>query len=513
MIPIFVSAQILNQINMRQTLARFPIIPLFILFFLPNLIFSQEQLGMRLERYAGIYSAGINPANTAFTPHNWEVSLFNADLFFENSYAFLRNTSLPNALRNTDKIVSLADTSAENPPARDAILQDFTDGSRRMHLVTQARIAGPSFSFRFGEKNVVGLTTAFRTHVSSYRIPQILAYRTVSDLPRNQAINIPPVGISGMVWGEIGLHYSRLEEMGDVQMAWGVSPKLLLGYEGFYSRAQSNFDYTQRNGDTIAFGSAKWDYALTTANLTDNADEVGLKRQGSGFGLDLGISWAMPAGEEDEGYAWRAGVSLVDLGFLRFKNTAQRHHIEFDTVLTVSGASFPQRDNADDVLRDVSRAFLGDSAASLQKNAFGMGLPTALSAQFDARVAPMLYVSGILVQRVPLSKYSVKRPSTLAIVPRFEHRWVSVSLPLVVDDWRTFRAGAAIRLAWLYLGTDNLGSFFTQSKLSGSDFYIGLKINAFSLNFKKKEKGYHLNRERGRHSSGPNRRKIKCYTF
>lgn len=33
---------------------------------------AQDQLGMRLERYAGIYSAGINPANTAFTPHNWE---------------------------------------------------------------------------------------------------------------------------------------------------------------------------------------------------------------------------------------------------------------------------------------------------------------------------------------------------------------------------------------------------------------------------------------------------------
>lgn len=468
---------------------------------------------MRLERYSGIYSAGINPANTAFTPHNWEVSLFNADLFVENSYAFLRNTSLNNALRNTDKIVSLADTSAENPPAQDAILQDFTDGSRKMHFVTQTRVAGPAFSFRFGEKNVVGLTTAFRSNVSAYRIPEILAYQTVSNLPRNQAINIPAAGISGMVWGEIGLHYSRLEEVGDLQMAWGVSPKLLLGYEGFFTRAQSNFEYTQRNGDTTAFGSGKWDYALTTANLTDNSDEVSLKKQGSGFGLDLGVSWAMPAGDEEDGYAWRAGISIIDLGYLRFKNTAQRHHIAFDTLLSVSGAQFPQRDNGEEVLRDVSRAFLGDSMASLQKNAFGMGLPTALSAQFDARIAPTIYVSGVLVQRVPLSKYSVKRPSTLAIVPRFENRWFSVSLPMVMNDWRSFRAGVAVRLAWLYLGTDNLGSFLTKDRLSGADVYIGFKINAFSLNFNKGEKGYKLNRERGSRSGGPNREKIKCYSF
>lgn len=466
---------------------------------------------MRLERYSGIYSAGINPANTAFTPHNWEVSLFNADLFVENSYAFLRNTSLQNALRNTDKIVSLADTSAENPPDRDAILQDFSDGSRKMHFITQARVAGPSFSFRFGENNVVGLTTAFRTMVSAYRIPEILAYRTISDLPRNQAINIPEAGLTGMAWGEIGLHYSRLEELGDVQMAWGVSPKILLGYEGFFTRAQSNFDYTQRFNDTVAFGNANWDYALTTGNLTDNADEVKLRRQGSGFGLDLGVSWAMPDGEEEGGYAWRAGISLIDAGFVRFKNTAQRHHIEFDTVLAISGADFPQRDQAEQVLGDVSQAFLGDSAASLQKRAFGIGLPTALSAQFDARIAPMFYVGAVLVQRVPLSKYSVKRPSTLAIVPRFEHRWFSASLPLVVDDWRTFRAGAAVRLAWLYLGTDNLGSFFNKEKLSGADVYIGLKINGFS--FKKKEKGYKLNREGRSRSNGPNRKKIKCYSF
>lgn len=500
---------------MRQTLSCSPIFLtlLFSLFINPADSISQEQLGMRLERYSGIYGAGINPSNTAFTPHNWEVSLFNADLFVENSYAFLRNTSLQNALRNSDKIVSVTDTSAENPPARDAILQDFTNGGRKMHFVTQARIAGPSFSFRFGENNVVGLTTAFRTNLSSYRIPEILAYRTISDLPRNEAINIPATGIAGMAWGEIGLHYSRMEEMGDLQMSWGVSPKLLLGYEGFFTRAQSNFDYTQRNGDTIAFGSAQWDYALTTSNLTDNAEEVKLRRQGSGFGLDIGMSWAMPAGDEEDGYAWRAGVSLLDVGFMRFKNTAQRHHIEFDTVLTVSGNAFPSRDNAEDILRDVSKAFLGDSIASLQKNAFGMGLPTALSAQFDARIAPMFFVSGLLVQRVPLSKFSVKRPSTLAVVPRFEHRWFSVSLPLVVDDWRSFRAGAAVRLAWLYIGTDNLGSFMTKDKLSGTDFYIGFKINAFSLNFKQKDKGYRLNRERGSRSSGPNRRKIKCYNF
>jgi Family of unknown function (DUF5723) len=475
----------------------------------PNVIFSQEQLGMRLERYAGIYSATINPANTADNPNNWEVSLFTTEAFFENNYAYLRKTSLQNALRNTDKIVSIADTTRENPPPADAIFLDYFNGKRKMRALVQTRVTGPGFSFRLGENNVIGLTTAFRSEVSAYKLPGILAYRTISDLPRDQAVNFPPAGLAGMAWGEIGLHYSRSNTDTELHTAWGVSPKLLLGFEGFYTRAQSNFDYTQRQGDTVAFGSANWDYALTLGNAA-NADNVKLRKQGSGLGLDAGYTWSKPIAGETDGYAWRLGVSLLDLGFVRFKNTSERHHITFDTLLTVSDADFPQRDNVSDVLRDVSQAFLDDPNASLRGRSFAIGLPTALSLQFDAQVAKRVFVSGVIVQRVPLLKYSIKRPNTLAVVPRFEHRWMSFSLPLVLSDWQSFRMGAAARLGWLYLGSDNIGSFFKKGKLTGADVYIGLKINAFSLHF---SGGNGLTKESRTHHGRQNLRKIKCYKF
>jgi hypothetical protein len=464
---------------------------------------------MRLERYAGIYSATINPANTADNPNGWEVSLFTAEAFFDNNYTFLRKTSLQNALRNTDKIVSVEDTSRENPPPADAIFLDYFNGKHKMHAVAQTRVTGPGFSFRFGERNVIGLSMALRSEVSSYKIPGILAYRTISDLPRNQAINIPPAGLAGMVWGEIGAHYSRSNTDSDLHTAWGISPKFLIGYEGFYTRAQSSFDYTQRQGDTVAFGSADWDYALTMGNVTD-PDNAKLRKQGTGMGLDAGFTWAQTAGDAAEGYAWRLGISLLDLGFVRFRNNAERHHIAFDTLLTVSDADFPSRDNASEVLQDVSQAFLGDPAASLRGRSFAIGLPTALSVQFDAQVAKNVYVSGLIVQRAPLLQYSVKRPNTLAVVPRFEHRWGSVSLPVVLDDWQSLRVGLAARLGWLYLGSDNLGSFFQKQKLMGADFYVGLKINAFSLHF---NQGDHLTKERNPRHGRQKLRRIKCYQF
>jgi hypothetical protein len=62
----------------------------------------------------------------------------------------------------------------------------------------------------------------------------------------------------------------------------------------------------------------------------------------------------------------------------------------------------------------------------------------------------------------------------------------------------------------LYLGSDNLGSFFEKDKLSGADAYIGLKINGFTIGGG--EKKDRLHRERGG-SSKQNRKKIKCYQF
>lgn len=468
---------------------------------------AQEQLGMRLERFSGIYGATINPSNTAYNPNRWELSLFTAEVFFENNYAFLKNTSLQNALRNTNNIVSVEDAPRENPTT-DAILLDYFNGSRKMHAVAQSRVSGPGFSFRIGEQHVVGLTTAIRSEVSSYKIPEILAYRTISDLPRNQAINIPPAGLTGMVWGEIGLHYSRQQTDADLHTAWGISPKYLLGYEGFYTRAQSNFDYTQRLGDTVAFGSADWDYALTLGNVSD-PDNTRLRRQGGGFGLDAGFSWAKP-GDDEGDYAWRLGISVIDLGFVRFNKNAERHHIAFDTLLTVSDADFPSRNNVSEVLGDVSQAFLGDPAASLQRRAFSIGLPTAVSVQGEVRIRPDFFVSALLIQRTPLLAYNVKRPNTLAVVPRIERRWWSFSLPLVLNDWQSLRIGAAARLGWLYVGSDQIGSFFNKNKLTGGDIYVGLKINAFSLNMPGKNR---LTRESRRHRGKQQLNKIKCYKF
>jgi hypothetical protein len=471
---------------------------------------AQEQLGMRLERYSGIYAATINPAAMSFNPSSWEVSLFSADAFINNSYAFLRETSIPNALKNSNKIVSAVDGPRESH-ITDPIYLDYSDDNRKMFAVVQTRITGPSFSFRFGDNWTIGLVTAFRANVSAYRLPELLRYRTIRNLPRNQIIQFPPAGLAGMAWTEIGIPISKLNSDGGRVIAYAVTPKLLLGMEGFYSKAQSKFDYTQRQGDTTAFGNAKWDYGLTTDNLNASGNGFHPRINGAGFAVDLGFSWAeaVNATAPEEGYNWRVGVSLIDLGFVRFSHEAEKHHIAFDTTITVSKSQFPPSSDPHALITQVSQAFLGNSAASLQANAFSIGMPTSLSIQGDYRFSKQIYVAGVWVQRLAFLPNSIKQPSTVAIVPRFEHRWFSLSVPLVWSDYQFARIGLAARLGVLYLGTDNLGSFMKSARQTGTDFYVGLKINAFSLHFgEKKTRSASPSTHNSRDVS-----RVKCFQF
>jgi hypothetical protein len=477
---------------------------------LPAFVFAQQQLGLRLERASGQYGAVLNPAQIAFMPHAWEVSLLQADVFFANRYGFLKNSSVFEALRRRDRIVVAGESPGENPPPADALVLDFYRTGGGLYAAGQARIAGPGVAFRFGESHVLGLTLAVRSGFSTYRVPEALRYDRLEDPEAFEAVDVPAFGAGLLAWGEVAVPYSRLFADGDVVWALGVTPKLLLGLEGAFARADAQFQYTPERGDTVAFADARWQYALTTGNaaVVEGNGAFRPRVNGLGAAVDLGVAWSMPAGDGDAetDYAWKLGVSLLDLGVIRFRREAERHALRFDTVIDVSSAQFPT-DDLDALIAEGSRAFLGTAESSRQGRAFTAVLPTALSVQLDYRVRPSLYVGGVVVQRLPLGAFGLRRPNTLAVVPRFERRWWSVSVPVVLEEWRALRLGLAARLGYLTLGTDNLLSFVGQPRLTGSDFYVGLKIDGFSLGDGSRR------RDGGGGMSRKSRRNIKCYDF
>lgn len=472
---------------------------------------AQEQLGMRLERFAGQYGNSINPANTAFNPNRWEIHLVSADFYAENNYAYLQNTSLFNAYKRIENIAFAGDT-ARGPLPSTALIQNFSEPKRDIFCIGQFRIAGPGITFRINDQWTVGLQSAVRGLGSGYAIPGVLNFFNLDRTPRFQDLPVTPLEATGMAWGEAGIPISkRFGAEGNLVTVLGITPKILKGMEAAYGQSETPFRLQKRGVDTLSFNGSEWEYGLTLSNVwesnTINYDAP--RYNGRGAGLDLGLAWAMPDenGTDDQDYLWKAGISLMDIGVVQFNNNAVVHRLSTDTTVLLSTDKLTNVNSITGVSDVFSNAFYDDPKASLTANAFTVGLPTALSFQADYKIRNYLYISGLWVQRMPLYRVSLKRANTLAVVPRFEHRWASVSLPVVVNDWHSVRIGLAARLAFLTIGSDNLASLIHKNKFTGTDFYMGFKINGFSL------MGLAKGKAKGGKYGKQNRRKIKCYSF
>ncbi len=478
--------------------------------FLSNRLAAQDQLGLRTGRYAGIYGAVLNPAQPAFHPRSWEVSLGSVDFFLDNRYAFLQDASVSKVLRQDAEIALADDFSPERPPPAGTILADFVADSDRFYGVVQARVAGPAFSFRVGAHRF-GAFSAGRMLASLYGFPNALSYANLTDNRQPTQVRAP-LATAGMVWREIGLNYSYTHETnGGLTAVFGVSPKLLRGYEGFYGYSQRGFTYDAMRGDTVTFSQIDWEYGLTTdlATRLNNKEPFSLRGNGEGFGIDLGFMLAQPMDDDD--YQWKIGVALTDIGAVRFWRLAEQHRVTTTTNEVVDGNDFADISTVSDATGKLATAFTGPNAQSLQNGDFSIRLPASLNLQADYRAAPGLYVHAMVNQRVGLLRAGLRRPNVVAVTPRYERRWFAATLPFSLQEWSQFRVGASLRLGWLTIGTDHLGSWLGQRRLRGTDLYAGLKIDGFSLSLPQKSGGKSGSKGGGR--SRGSRRAVRCYKF
>jgi hypothetical protein len=71
----------------------------------------------------------------------------------------------------------------------------------------------------------------------------------------------------------------------------------------------------------------------------------------------------------------------------------------------------------------------------------------------------------------------VRRPAQIAVTPRYETDWFEAMLPLSLYEYRLPRIGAAVRLGFLTIGTERLGTLFGVADINGMDVYASVKFN------------------------------------
>jgi hypothetical protein len=379
---------------------------------------AQEMLGFVNSNYAGVSALQINPASMVDSKLYLDINILSTGVFYQ--------------------------------------------ADMNKNAFANFRLNGPSFMINRG-RHAFSINNAVRTAVS-YR-------KTSSNSAYGNESNGEVVNVAGLAWGEIGLSYAYMFKRFE-RNVWsgGITLKPLAGGGGAFFAGFSN------------------GFNLSTS-ITDNLNNSGLNSggggygAGKGFGVDLGVVYQKKkrpvslltfkklCQQKFQDYDYKVGISLIDVGSIRFTKKVNTGHFNQNLTNSLNGII----DSSDIQLVTDSNSY--NASSSLQKENYSVKLPAALCIQFDYHYNKNWYFNGTFVQGITLSGSYVRRPTMLAVTPRFEKRWFEASLPVSVSDMKYFRLGLALRLWNFTIGSDNLLGSMGVGANAGFDIYTSVKIN------------------------------------
>lgn len=460
---------------------------------------GQEQIGLRLNTLTGINAMRLNPAAPAVTPYRWEINLGEVSAFAANNYFFFRNARVPDLLNDELNDNILISPELANPETMPPgfLVMDFYNDERRRYAYAATTVMGPSFYYKIDRYNSIGLVTSARFIASAAGVDNDFSYYKFNQLQAGEFFEVSPMQAAALGFTEVGLNYTLSSPAPDGSFNLGITAKFIRGYDGIFFSSRNEFDLARITGNGLEGSRARLKYGYTD-NLT--AEDYQARATGTGVGFDIGM-FATVDGYEPGEYLWKVGFSILDVGEVRFKNSAERHNIRLaNDAVTLFPEDYAGIEDLSD-LRQLARSFsfdaLRDSLATLQDNSISIMLPSAVAIQVDHAITSNIFVSGLFHHYLPLGDNAIRRGSLLALAPRFEHTWVSVNLPVSLYNWQHVRVGATIRLGPLTLGTDHLGSWFSRKDLYGSDIFAAVSFFPFG--------------KKGR--KGGNNGRLPCYSF
>ena len=453
---------------------------------------AQEMLGIVNSSYAGITGTMINPAVTVTSPYYLDINILAVDVFVENNYVYLAKEEYLFS-RFFSKNPEFPTHGTDN----NMIAYDYYN-KKDKKAYANVRVLGPSFALTFG-KHSFGLVTGARAVMSAKNIPYELAkfgFEQFEYIPQFDINYIDNRNIynAQLAWAEIGFNYSYVfKQQGLDYWAAGLTVKNLQGYGGAYVNTETA-DYVMLEHDTLIVHSLTGEagYSLPIDYVTNELDRSPLFR-GKGIGFDLGIIYEKKKRSSQNTYFnklcaqnyvpyhYKIGVSLLDIGRVRFKENAEV--LVFDDVSTYwPGISRVEYSNMHNLTELLSNQFYGNPTEIIQGNEIKIALPTAISIQADVNYRNNWFVNGTLVYPIQLSKTGLIRPVLFAITPRYQTNFFEASLPLSLYDWTKPRIGLSARFGGFYIGTEKLSAYFHYTDFTGIDFYMGIKVSLFKGN-------------------------------
>lgn len=473
--------------------------------------FSQQWLGVNGSNYAGTNAIYNNPANVVDSRYSLYLNLTGADAFVSNNYVQWNGPYNYLAL-----FTNIASDKYRNPVNdkliyRDEYLEANTSDNAK-HIYTMVEARGPAAMITLNNKNAVALSTRLRTGLSftgvSNAVANMIFYgvNTSSSIVGNDYV-LPTTTFNLNSFGEITATYGRvLINDEDRFLKIGVNVKRLIGLYSASFQIGENADFTLKRDPTdptksfININSLNLTYNYTDdgayKNIKPNFEWMtGQSSAGSGWGMDLGLIYefrpdvrkysyrkkgVLTLDNSKNKYKYKLGVSLVDIGGVRFNNALYTHSYAVAIAgKTVNSSDF-ERMRGLQTTFDKVNSILGVTPAQ-DAHDFTVALPTTIQFNMDYHLKDYYYLTTQWVQNLRTSQsIGMQTPSLLAVTPRYERKWLEVAMPFaLLDNYSVLAFGLSLRLGPVFIGSDNLGSLLNIAKPRGTDLYFGAAIPVF----------------------------------
>lgn len=432
---------------------------------LQNFAYAQEQIGLHFDNYAASSGMLLNPAAPFASPNPWEVNLVSMGMFVENNYMYLDHQSVFSAIGAYSK------PGIEDP-------QIVFGQPKNVIAYNDEFVQGPSAFVKFNRFSV-GIFTDARSAMSS-RSDDLTGPLNLDTLSYNLEYYFPAFKISMLNWAEFGVNLgAKLVKTDAGTLSGAISIKMLRGSDGVYFQNNEPFNFTKIPMDTSAtLDNFNVSYGYSSNILKDTSAAAGFQFNGKGVGFDIGTIYTI--GETSPGkYIWKFGASMVDIGRINFRTNAATYSVVSNGDIITRIPDLENISNLDEFNSTISNVVYGDPDASKTGSEFSVGLPTAIILQAERYISHKFFVGAVAVQRVTLSENSIYRPNMVALIPRYETKWISAAIPLELFDYHEIHAGASVRLGPLTVGSDNILSMVAKGKLGGTDLYVGLRVFPF----------------------------------
>lgn len=449
-----------------------------------HLSYSQEFMPFTQSSYSGVSGLLLQPASIADSRYLFDMTIFGGDFYASNNYLALKRDGIYKPSVWNDSTFG------------DKYIVRNTGSNDRTGLVGMGMVL-PSFMINVSDNTAFAFSSRFRGLINFDNIDsdfaEVLAENfDVEGLFGKRVVN-PDLSVQANFWTEFGITWANVIPLNSERhfLKAGITPKLLLGVASGYVYTP-NLDFMLESSDILNIYNNMFYYGLS-GNFDDATTNPFKFSSDPGFGLDLGFVYEYRPhmdqykydmdGKKDlirpdkEKYLLRVGVALLDLGGMQYKKDFYSQDFTADIY---------QWDLANEQIKDVQG--FNDTIVKrfgLNPNTeeyFMMRLPTALSLQFDYNAGKNFYInfSPYFAMRKGVSIESkVHNYTTFSLTPRYDLKWFGAALPIQADELGRFRAGLALRLGPVWVGSNTMLSANFANKTYSYDVYFLVKLPIF----------------------------------